>query len=135
MKIQKREIEMINDNDKKWIIWTVNRIGESGKRAIRSAWGSRSSDLCFWENSLAFFFFPHANTLFNQLFFFKSQKKKQSRGKPLFSFLLWVEKQRRSNEYKKSGFIVFKVTIFRIHFSSSFLGESSSILLLSFFFT
>ena len=34
MKIQKREIEMINDNDKNEIIWTENNIGESGARMI-----------------------------------------------------------------------------------------------------
>jgi len=33
MKIQKREIEMINDNDK-MRIWTGNGIGESGARMI-----------------------------------------------------------------------------------------------------
>ena len=34
MKIQKRDIEMINDIMIKWIIWTDNNIGESGARMI-----------------------------------------------------------------------------------------------------
>ena len=34
MKIQKREIEMINDNDKNEKIWTVNDTGDSGARMI-----------------------------------------------------------------------------------------------------
>ena len=42
MKIRKRDIEMINDNDKMKKL-TGNNIGESGKSALRSAWGSRGN--------------------------------------------------------------------------------------------